>query len=402
MEHALKILLVEDEDTDEELLIRFLKKENIDFTHKRVWLKEDYLKALQAFHPDLIISDHSLPLFSGMEAFYLLKKNKKIIPFILITGTVSEKILTEYMKEGLDDYILKENLLRLPSAIENVLNKKRIEKLHHKLIITNNKLETAYADIKDSIHYASRIQRSILPSKEELSEVCKNHFVFYRPKDVVSGDFYWCAQTLRSNSGSPISLIAVVDCTGHGVPGAFMSMMANTLLNQTIKNPEVNSPADVLDFLDRELHKNLKYHEGEISVRDGMDIAFCTIDYVRMELEFAGANNSCIIARNHKLIELPADKQAISACTDIVKKPFTNRRFQLQKGDLIYLFTDGYADQFGGMKQKKFMFKNFKKMLLDLQKKKLPEQQESIEQIFDSWKGKLEQIDDVLVMGIAI
>jgi serine phosphatase RsbU (regulator of sigma subunit) len=400
MEHPLKILLVEDQDIDEELLIRFLKREKISFTHTRVWSREEYLNALDEYNPDLIISDHSLPVFSGMEAFHLLKKTKKNIPFILITGTVSEKLLTAYMKEGLDDYILKYNLLRLPSAIENVVNRKKIEKLHDELVSANEKLEDAYYDIKDSINYASRIQQAILPGHEELKNICKDYFVFYRPKDIVSGDFYWCANATTTYTKRRIGIVAAVDCTGHGVPGAFMSMLANTLLNQTIKDPNIHSPADVLDFLNHELPENLKSYKDGVVIRDGMDIALCTIDFESRELAFAGANNSCLITRGDKLIELKADKQAISASHDKEQKPFTNQRLILQKGDIVYLYTDGYADQFGGPDKKKFMRKNLKKLLISIQHKSLLEQHKIIKQKFEEWKGKLDQIDDVLVMGI--
>jgi len=400
MEQVLKVLLVEDSDIDEELLVRFLKKEKVSFSHLRVWKREDYVKALDEYDPDLIISDHSLPHFSGMEAFHVLKKSKRNIPFILITGTVSEKMLTNYMKEGLDDYILKYNLLRLPSAIEHVINKKKIEKLHRDLVSANEKLEDAYIDIKDSINYASRIQQAILPTDEELKKTCEDYFIFYRPKDVVSGDFYWCANTITTHSKRRIGIVAAVDCTGHGVPGAFMSMLANTLLNQTIKNPKINSPADVLDFLNKELPKNLKSGKDGISIRDGMDISLCTIDIESKELCFSGANNSCLIARNDKLIELKADKHAISASNDKEKKPFTNQQYALQNGDIVYLFTDGYSDQFGGPNGKKFMRKNLKKLLTFVQDKTLAEQHEIIRQQFDDWKGEAEQVDDVLVMGI--
>ena len=412
MEQLLKILLVEDLDSDEELLIRFLKKEKISFTHNRVWLREEYLKALNEYEPDLVISDHSLPLFSGMEAFHILKETKKNIPFILTTGTVSEKILTHYMKEGLDDYILKENLLRLPSAIENVINRKKVEKLHRELIQANDKLQDAYSDIKDSINYASRIQRAILPDDGDLKKICKDYFLFYQPKDVVSGDFYWSATTTTSHTKRKLGILAVVDCTGHGVPGAFMSMLINTLLNQTVKDPNINSPADVLDFLNRELPKNLKSGKDGIMIRDGMDISLCTIDFETKELSFAGANNSCLILRNKpslengvrkevSLIELKADKQAISASSDKEKKSFTNQHFNLQEGDTLYLYTDGYADQFGGPNNKKFMRKNLKKLLVSIQHLPLKSQQEIIKQKFEYWKEKNEQIDDVLIMGLS-
>ena len=240
--------------------------------------------------------------------------------------------------------------------------------------------------------------------------ICKdNYFLFYQPKDVVSGDFYWSATTITSHTKRPLGIFAVIDCTGHGVPGAFMSMLTNTLLNQTVKDPEINSPAEVLNFLNRELPENLKSKGCEI--RDGMDISLCTIDLESKELSFAGANNSGLIIRKNQstengiiqnpiFIELKADKQAISACIDKEKKNFSNQKVFMQKGDILYLFTDGYADQFGGSNNKKFMRNNLKKLLLSIYQLPLKKQQDILKQRFEEWKGVHEQIDDVLVMGI--
>ena len=392
MEDSLKILLVEDSDTDADLLIRYLKKELIKFIHFRVWLKDDFEKALDEFNPDLIISDHSLPQFHGMEAFQILKNKKKNIPFILITGTVSEKLLTEYMKEGIDDYILKDNLLRLPSAIQNVVNKKKIENLHSKLSLANIKLESAYSDMKDSINYASFIQRAILPTEDEMEKVFDEFFVFYKPKDVVSGDFY----SFTEKDGKII--IAAVDCTGHGVPGAFMSMIGNDQLNHIILEKEITSPAKILMELNKGVKKALKQKDKTAGHRDGMDIAICTIDYKTSCLEFAGAMRP-LLFMNGELKEIKADKVAIGGNTHEAYE-FTNHVIPFKKGEAIYLSSDGYVDQFGGRKERKFMTKNFKKLLSSIYFKPMKEQEEIIGKTFEEWRGNLDQIDDVLVMGV--
>ncbi len=217
---VLNILLVEDSAVDADLLVLFLRKEKINFTYLRVWTKDSFVEALELNNYDIIIADHSLPQFTGMDAFRLLKskKQKSGIPFILVTGTVPENILTQYAKEGLDDYILKDNLLRLPSAIDNLLNKKKIELLHRKL-------EIAHREIKDSIDCAKRIQNSILPDKTLLSKIAPDSFILFKPKDTVSGDFYFFRKDEKS------SLLAVADCTGHGVPGAMMSMIGIEKIN---------------------------------------------------------------------------------------------------------------------------------------------------------------------------
>ncbi len=268
---------------------------------------------------------------------------------------------------------------------ENELKKK------NELVSEKNK------EITDSINYAKRIQRAILPSEEELSKALKNYFVLYHPKDIVSGDFYWGINTTTATNGNSLSVIAAIDCTGHGVPGAFMSMLGYTLLNQTIKNSKINSPADALDFLNTELPKNLKSYGQETSIRDGMDMALCAIDFENKKMYFSGANNPCWIIRNNEVIELKADKQPISASTDMEKKPFTNQQFDLETSDTVYLFTDGYADQFGGPKGKKFKYKQLEELLIEIYTYSPEQQSEIMKQRFEEWKGDLEQVDDVLV-----
>ncbi len=257
-------------------------------------------------------------------------------------------------------------------------------------------------DITDSINYARRIQYGILPSDEDLKKCFNDYFVLYQPKDILSGDFYWCIHMDSAITKNQLSIIAAADCTGHGVPGAFMSMLGHTLLNQTITNPAVKSPGDVLDFLNVELPKNLKSHEQDVTIRDGMDIALCAFDFKTKQLFFAGANNPCWIVRNGSIIELNADKQAISASNDMEKNGFTNQAFDLQKNDCVYLFTDGYADQFGGPKGKKFKYKKLQETLIALNQLSLSEQKSQLAKIFKEWKGDLEQIDDVLIIGIKI
>ncbi len=267
---------------------------------------------------------------------------------------------------------------------------------------TNKEVSEKNKEITDSINYAKRIQQSILPPEEEVAKHLKDCFILYQPKDIVSGDFYWSINTTTSNTGTALNIIAAADCTGHGIPGAFMSMLGYTLLNQTIKNPGINSPADVLDFLNSELPKNLKSYGQEATIRDGMDIALCAIDSSANKLYFAAANNPAWVIRNNELIELKPNKQAITAGTDIAKKPFTTTSFDLQKNDCIYIFTDGYADQFGGPKGKKFKYKQLEQLLIANTTKTMKEQKQFLQQAFDNWKGELEQVDDVLIVGIRV
>jgi PAS domain S-box-containing protein len=268
-------------------------------------------------------------------------------------------------------------------------------------------------DITDSINYARRIQSAILPQEKDMAQHLNDYFVLYKPKDIVSGDFYWFATVVTTIPGQveqePMALIAAVDCTGHGVPGAFMSLVGSTLLNQTITNPAVNHPSEALNYLNRELKKTLRRQVEESSIRDGMDMTFCAIDISRMKLEFSGANNPIYIIREKELIELKGDKQAIGSDSDETKTPFTNQYVDLVKGDTIYLFTDGYADQFGGPKGKKFKNSQFKEILLSHSNKPMKDQRVILDNTIEEWKAykneigeMFEQVDDILVIGVRI
>ncbi len=261
-------------------------------------------------------------------------------------------------------------------------------------------IEEKNKDIRDSINYAQRIQQAILPLFEKMDKGLDDYFILFKPKDIVSGDFYWHASvktTVEGKAPEDIIVMAAVDCTGHGVPGALMSVIGSSILNQTLTNTSVNTPADVLDFLNVELTKTLS------SIKDGMDMSLCTINVGRSELQYAGANNPLYIVRDKQFIEIKADKQAIGADGDdgVVKK-FTNHVIPVQKGDSIYLFTDGYADQFGGPFGKKFKYKKFQELLVEIQDNTMEEQRQILNYHHEQWKGDLEQVDDILLIGIRV
>jgi PAS domain S-box-containing protein len=275
-------------------------------------------------------------------------------------------------------------------------------KLEKEIKDKNTIIEDKNREILDSITYARRLQRGILPSEDILKDTLGDHFVLYHPKDIVSGDFYWCIKTTTSDKNRKMSVVAAIDCTGHGVPGAFMSMVGYTLLNQTVKNPEINTPADVLNFLNTELPRTIKAQDKNSNIRDGMDMVLCAIDWDGNRLHYAGANNPLWILRDKELIELKANKQAITASEDMIKTPFTGHSFDLKKGDIAYLFTDGYADQFGGPKGKKFMYKRFADILTNNSDLAMDVQKKELQKAFEDWKGSHEQVDDVLIIGIRV
>jgi serine phosphatase RsbU (regulator of sigma subunit) len=246
-------------------------------------------------------------------------------------------------------------------------------------------------DILDSIQYAKRIQSTILPPASRLNELFHEHFVFYRPKDIVSGDFYWA----REVQGKTI--FSAIDCTGHGVPGSLVSIVGNNGLLRAVNEFKLTEPHAILDKL-REIVVGAFRSEGQSDVKDGMDIALCSIDYETGTLKYAGANNECVIIRNGELFELKPDKQPIGQFIDA--KPFSQKEFQLEDNDCIYLYTDGYVDQFGGDKLKKFKSRPFKTMLAGLAHLPMNEQFEAVQRAFDSWKADLDQVDDVCVFAV--
>jgi sigma-B regulation protein RsbU (phosphoserine phosphatase) len=266
------------------------------------------------------------------------------------------------------------------------------------LAVKNEIIQEKNRDINDSINYALNIQKAVLPPIQKIDNELKDYFILYKPKDVVSGDFYWFDNKLSTPRGNTpaqdIAVIAAVDCTGHGVPGALMSVIGSTILNQTINRATVNNAGDALNTFNKKISETLN------SIKDGMDMSLCLINFEKMELQYAGANNPIYIV-NKELKEFKATKHAIGADSNETKV-FANNIIPLQKGDCIYLFTDGYADQFGGQNGKKLKYGKFKEMLIHMQQHSMSEQKNLLEQEFNNWKGNLEQVDDVLVIGIRI
>ncbi len=256
-----------------------------------------------------------------------------------------------------------------------------------------DEIMTQKQEITDSIHYAQRIQNALFPSKKSLDVIYKDSFVFDLPRDIVSGDFFW---TYRFEN---ISMLAVADCTGHGVPGAFMSLIGLNFLNEIVVSEKCVQPNEVLNQLREKIIDALQQSDRVGDNKDGMDVALVQIDHDRNLLTYSGANNAAFILRNNELIELEPDKMPISIFRDI-NMPFSKKEIEIQPGDGLYMFSDGYIDQFGGKKGKKYKSNNFRKLILSLQQKNMNEQLEILRNKFYKWKGSLDQVDDVLVIGI--
>ncbi len=270
-----------------------------------------------------------------------------------------------------------------------------LEEKNATIEIQKGMVEVKNKEILDSINYAQLIQQAVLPSAEELTSQLKDGFVLFKPKDIVSGDFYWV------NSVDNYIFFSTVDCTGHGVPGGFMSMLGSSLLNEVINEKKITEPADVLDMMRIKLITSLKQKGSSGENKDGMDMTLCRLNESRTELVYAAANNPLWLIRDKKLIEYPADKQPVGISTENVKQ-FSQQKIALQKGDSIYIFTDGYADQFGGPKGKKFKYKPLQELLLTNNNKTMDEQKDILLSTIENWQGKLEQVDDILIVGIKI
>lgn len=273
----------------------------------------------------------------------------------------------------------------------------RVEERTLELAIKNEELAQKNKEVTDSIRYAKRLQDTMLLPANQLSKEIPDSFILFKPKDIVSGDFWFYRRIGR------YMFIAAVDCTGHGVPGAFMSILTNDLLLQaTDFVDEKATPASILDQLNRLMSEKMRYSVEELNIRDGVDIAMVAINLDTRELQYAGAFNPLLVFHGKQLTETKADKIPIGSWNDSEERYYTNHIQQLQPGDTFYLFSDGYADQFGGPQGKKFKANQFKALLLSVQDLELSEQERTLNRTIENWRGELEQVDDMLVIGVRV
>lgn len=534
----LNVLFIEDNENELFNIIRVLKKSGVNLNHHvLVDCAEDLINALKSdVKWDVILSDFNIPGFGGEQALEICNTASGDIPFILVSGIVGEETAVSLIKSGAKDYVMKDNLSRLPESIKREIKDAQLIKERNDLIIKSNKLsqivESSHdiilnfdkeytityfnkeadvvfkfsnsnqislaqiidqdwdnffqtkvlvdlnkwgvwkgelyfktseltdlpviasivqhqksefnefsliaiditerkahekeiielnasleetikirtaelsktndyvklknKEITDSIKYAKYLQNSILPSDNYIKKLFAESFIFYKPKDIVSGDFYWFEEK------SDKILFAAVDCTGHGVPGAFMSIMANNFLNLAVSIFGLDKPNLILNQLNSEINKALKQSSTSLSTKDGMDISLCAYNPKTKILEYAGAFNNLWIIRDGILEEIKADRHPIGLFLNNQFQRFKNNQIKIEEGDMIYLFTDGYSDQFGGPNAKKLKYRQLKEILLANSKKTMGEQKEILEKTFEAWRGDLEQVDDVLVMGIKL
>lgn len=375
--------------------------------YKNYKLMGDNFKALEYLelyknYSDSILNIESAKLITEMDSKYQSEKKEKEIA-LLTKDKEKQQLVRNSLAGGVIMVLILAGVVYNRYRIKHKANQ-RLEQAYSIIEEKNMIVEEKNKNITDSIHYAKRLQKAILPAEEFKNSFGDNGFVFYKPKDIVSGDFYWMEKK------DDKVLLAAVDCTGHGVPGAFMSIMGHDLLNQIVKEKNITTPGEILDELNKGVSKMLKQKVDNEVVQDGMDLSLCSITYVppfgedaqMVRLEYAGAFNPLWIIRNGILKEIKPDKFPIGNFLSEFQKSYTNHELTLQQGDMIYLFSDGFADQFGGPAGKKFKYKPLKELLLSIHQKPCPEQNNILEQTLQAWKGNLEQVDDIMVIGMRV
>jgi len=384
------ILLVDDSPVNLEILKETLSRYNTVCASDGDMAMEI---AFSRNKPDLILLDVVMPGMDGYEVCQILKSNElsKDIPIIFITGQNDSTSILKGFEAGAIDYITKPfNMLELKARVKTQLSIKLARDQNQRLI---NKIRTVNKKLTDSIEYGKKIQKASLPQDHFLERVMPEHFIMLKPRDIVSGDFYWVEEVHNK------LIVVAADCTGHGVPGAFMSMFGVAYLNEIVGKNGFSQPAEIINQLRKIVIDSLKQDEGS-EVKDGMDISVISIDKQTKQIEYAGAFNDMLLIRNEHLSIYQADHMPVSIGES--DTPYTNHQINYEQGDCIYLYTDGFPSQFGGPNDKKLMQKGFRKLLQEHHQAPMAEQHEVYEDFFATWKGVNDQIDDVLVIGIRL
>jgi len=295
-----------------------------------------------------------------------------------------------------DEDVLGHALLKMKDELaetERILEQK-VKERTEEVVKQKAEIEELYTDVTASIRYAKRLQDSILPPEKQIKKYFPSSFVLFKPKDIVSGDFYWIGKQKNE------FMFAAVDCTGHGVPGAFMSLVGANGLNSAFKEHKLSKPGLILDDLNRYANEALN-KSADDSIRDGMDITLCSINSKEMKLRFAGANNPVYLIRDGELEIYKTNKFAIGSFSQ-EEHNYENFEIDLIKGDKVYAFSDGYPDQFGGERGKKFMYKKFKELLVETVNESMENQKRKLEERLVEWMGNYEQVDDIVIFGVEI
>jgi DNA-binding response OmpR family regulator len=384
------VLIVDDNVKNLQVLGGFLRKEGIliefalDGASALSWLDKKKF--------DLILLDVMMPGMDGFEVCKRIKNNPAIseIPIIFITAKTDSESVVKGFETGAVDYITKpfihsELLVRVRTQLS-------IKRSNEQVALYLNQIEERNKDISDSIEYAKSIQNAVSSSSVKNLEYLPEQFILDLPKDILSGDFYWICKTEKK------IIIAVMDCTGHGVPGALMSILGNTLLNETVLSDHIFRPDKILESLRSKIIRALGQRKGDGFIKDGIEGSVICFDTESNKLQYSGAFNPMILIHNGLIRDIKANRFPIGYYE--VNGSFSLHEINIEKGDLIFLFSDGIVDQFGGPKNRRFMLKNLKDILTLNSNQTMVAQKELLIKELSEWKGSLDQTDDILVLGI--
>jgi len=401
-----EILIVDDINENLQILGNILNLYGLEVCFANSGMQA--LQNLQYSIPDLILLDISMPEMDGYEVARHLKANPLTVdvPVIFLSALSDLENIIKGFDSGGVDYITKpfktqELLARIRNHLELKEKKEDIKNLNEELLVLNTKLEVQKEiieqknrDLTDSIDYANIIQNAFLPSKEKLNTMFPDSFVFSKAKDIVSGDFYILEMV------NDKVVVVVADCTGHGVPGAFISILGISIINELVMNKKITDPLIIIEKLDDYFTGMLKNAGNLEKLNDGMDIAVCTFNLSQHSLSFCGCKRPLFIIRNNELIKYSGSLYSIGRLYSDTDKVLSIHQIELQKNDSIYLFSDGYADQYSDLHKRKFTLGNFQKLLLNISKYSANEQSSILEDTINEWLGNREQVDDILVVGI--
>jgi len=390
------ILIVDDIPKNLQVLASILKsEEKYDIAVATSAAKA--LKIVDNVLPDLILLDIMMPEMDGLEVCRRLKSSRvtRDIPIIFLTAKVETEDIVIGFEAGGVDYVTKPfNSTELLARVQTHIQLKRSrEQLNDSL----QKLQQAHREILDSITYAQLIQQAIMPQKQDIKSIFKESFIFFKPRDIVSGDFFWISGTDTKNR----VIIAAIDCTGHGVPGAFISILGYQLLHEIVTMRGIWEPDSILN----ELHRGLisVFNREKTGICDGMDMAVCCLDFQNRTLEFSGARNSLIYVCNNELYHIKGDKFPVGGFKKKEKREFTKQVIPIRDSTMFYIFTDGFPDQLGGDHERRFTSKQFKALLQTIHPLTMDAQEESLERALTAWRGsEYDQIDDILVIGFRL
>ncbi|MDX2431542.1 MAG: SpoIIE family protein phosphatase [Bacteroides sp.] len=371
---------------------------------------QEGMEIMKQHNVHLVIADQRMPKMTGIEFLEkIILEYPDCIRMVLTGFSDVEAIIQAINKGRVYRYITKPwNKDDLKITIDHALEtynlkqqnrklftdlKEANETLEKKVIERTKKIESQRKELTDSLHYARRIQNALLPPGEELDKLLPSYFILNKPRNIVSGDYYWLAQ--KDNK----VIVAVADCTGHGVPGAFMSILGVAYLNGILNQTVAIRANEILNQLRGQVIKSLRQTGKADEARDGMEIALCVVDFRKKKLQYSGAFRPLYLIRNNELKEFKGDSMPIGIYND-EDISFSNEELNFKEDDIIYLFSDGYVDQLGGPNRKTFKSMKFKQLLINIHQKPLHEQKGILEKEYEEWRHGIEQIDDIMVMGI--